>query len=73
VFPGWTNLRAICVVFPRAVDIHCAVRVPALKALRGAPPALRAARGLDLAIREPHSAIIDAAGDRLVRVRGQTA
>jgi hypothetical protein len=41
------------------VAFHCAVRVVALKALRLATPALRAAIGLDRANREPRIAIID--------------
>jgi hypothetical protein len=46
-------------MFSSAVGLNYAVRVRALKALRVAPPALRAAAGLDLAIREPYCAIID--------------
>ena len=42
-----------------AVDVDCAVRVVALKALRFAAPALRAAIGFDGASREPRIAIID--------------
>ena len=45
--------RKIWLVFPSAVGLNCAVHVLALKALRVAPPALRAANGLDRAIREP--------------------
>ena len=43
------NLRRVS----SAVGLNCAVRVRALKALRVAPPALRAADGLDRANREP--------------------
>ena len=45
--------RAICTVSSSAVALDCAVRGRALKALRVASPALRAAGGLDRAIREP--------------------
>ena len=49
------NLR----LFSSAVRLDCAVRIRALKALCVAPPALRAADGLDRANREPYCAIID--------------
>jgi hypothetical protein len=55
------NLR----VDRRAVDVDCAVRVRAVKALRVAPPALRAADDLDRASRELQRAIIDDPGKPL--------
>jgi len=55
--PATLTFKA-CAIW-RAVAFHCAVRVVALKALRFAAPALRAAIGLDRASREPRMAIID--------------
>ena len=46
-------------VGPRAVAFDCAVGVRAVKALRVAPPALRAAGGLDRVVRQSHAAIVD--------------
>jgi hypothetical protein len=63
-----------------AVAFHCAVRVDAPKALRFAPPALRAAIGLDRASRESRIAIIDGPrrgfdrpAERLLTTRGDGA
>ena len=53
--------RAICTVSSSAVALDCAVRGRALKALRVASPALRAAGGLDRAIREPLDAQLSTA------------
>jgi len=53
------NIRAESAYSFQAVVFHYPVRVVALKALRFATPALRAAIGLDRASREPRIAIID--------------
>jgi len=53
------NERAETVYSFQAVAFDCPARVVALKALRFATPALRAAIGLDRASREPRIAIID--------------
>ena len=51
-------------VGPWAVEFHCEVGVRAVKALRVAPPALRAAGGLDRAVRQPRAALIDGSSER---------
>jgi hypothetical protein len=53
------NIRAKSAYSFQAIAFHCPARVVALKALRFATPALRAAIGLERASREPRIAIID--------------